>query len=124
MTVGKRKSLPAPLVPMSVRESYDREHDNPNDDTNGVIPLPGDYTDPSEYNKNGITDKSSKKMCFPSHVARGESPNGFGFVNTVTVNGTGSSRGQGSNQEYNWSDGLSGRWNGNRNWPGGNRTSE
>lgn len=123
MAVGKKKNFPAPLVAMSVAESYDREHNNPNDDNIGVSPLPGNGTDPSEYNKNGITDKSQKKMCFSSMIAEGESPN-RGDVNTVTPNGTGSSRGEGHNQEYNWSNGTDGRWNGNRGWRGGNRTGE
>ena len=119
MAVGNKKKFPSPVVPMSVPEASKRDWDcNPD----GVLPLPGNGTDPSDYNNNGIS--AGRKMCFPSRIGRGESPNDFGYVNTVTVNGTGSSRGQGSNQEYNWSDGTDGYFNKNREWPGGNRTSE
>lgn len=120
MAVGKKKNFPAPIVPMGIAESYDREvwDNNPK----GVLPLPGKGTDPSEYNRNGVN--AGRKMCFPKRIGRGESPNDFGLVNVVTANGTASSRGQGSNQEYYWSDGLDGRWNGNREWDGGNRTGE
>lgn len=122
MTVGKRKNFPAPLVAMGVAESSDRERNNPHDDNKGVIDLPGGRTDPSEYNRNGVN--AGKKMCFASRIAEGESPNKFGGVNVITANGVASSRGEGSNQEYNWSNGTDGRWNGNRNWQGGNRTGE
>jgi len=125
MAVGDKKKFPAPLVPMSVAESYDREHNNPNDDNIGVIPLPGNGTDPSQQNYNGVTNGSNaSKFCFHSLVAEGESPN-KGDVNVITVNGVASSRGEGHNQEYNWSKGTDGRWGGNRNWgKGANRTGE
>lgn len=121
MTVGKRKNLPAPLVAMDAPESWDREHWDNNPD--GVIDLPGEGTDPSKYNRNNVN--AGRKMCFPQRIARGESPNDFGMANVVTANGTASSRGEGSNQEYNWSDGLDGAWNRNRGWgKGSNRTGE
>lgn len=122
MAVGKKKNFPAPLVPMGVAESYEREEMDNNPD--GVLPLPGEGTDPSEYN-DGSPRSGTKKLCFHSLVAEGESPNKFGGVNTVTANGVASSRGEGHNQEYNWSKGLSGRWNKNRDWgKGSNRTGE
>lgn len=121
MTVGVKKNLTMPIVSMGILESPDRERNNPNDDNKGVLNLPGEGTDPSSYNRNGVN--AGKKMCFPKRVANGESPN-IGDVYCHTANGVSSSRGQGHNQEYNWSDGTDGRWSGNRNWPGGNRTGE
>lgn len=124
MAVGKKKNFTMPLVPMGTAESSDRENNNPNDDNYGVLPLPGNGTDPSQHNTNGVTNGSnSSKFCFHSLVADGESPK-KGDVYTVTANGTGSSKGEGYNQEYNFSEGLSGRWNGNRGWKGGNRFGE
>lgn len=122
MTVGKRKNFMMPLVAMGVPESYDREHNNPNDDNQGVSDLPGNGTDPSEYNDGSIRT-GTKKYCFHSKVAEGESPN-RGDVYLVGANGCTSSKGEGYNQEYNWSKGTDGNWGKNRGWPGGNRTGE
>lgn len=118
--MAKKKIVEIVASPMM---SWDQNWSDNNPD--GVLNLPGEGTDPSETNKNGITNKSGKKMCFPSMLGETESPNKFGGVNTITANGVASSRGEGHNQDYNWGGNTGGIWNKNRGWgKGANRTGE
>lgn len=79
----------------------------------GVIDLPDYSSDPSE--------KYDKRFCFTSLVSSGDSPL-EDDVNVINANGVANSRGQGKNNQYNFNKGVSGQWNKNRDWDGGNLT--
>lgn len=65
-------------------------------------------------------DLYGKRICFPNDIGKGESSGGDD-VNVVTANGISRSRGE-SGLQYNWGRGLSGKWNENEDWDGGNLT--
>lgn len=88
----------------------------------GVLDLPSDSTDPSKgythHNMGG-----TERLSFTAMIANGESRED-GDVNVNTADGIASSKGQGSNQQYNFDNGTGNIWNKNREWSGGNRTGE
>lgn len=88
----------------------------------GVLPIPSYSTDPSE----GYTHPNvggTKRLSFTAMLAKGESRED-GDVNVMTADGIASSKGQGSNQQYNFDNGTGNAWNKNRGWDGSNRTGE
>lgn len=111
----KKKIIEATPAPMS----FERQYSDNNPD--GVLLLPGNGTDPSDYN-NDSPNTGTKKYCFHSKIGETESPNKFGGVNAITANGVASSRGEGNNNDHNYDEGTDGIWNKNRNWKGGNLT--
>lgn len=88
----------------------------------GVLDLPSDSTDPSKgYTHHNMS--GTERLSFTAMIANGESRED-GDVNVNTADGIASSKGQGSNQQYNFDNGTGNIWNKNREWSGGNRTGE
>ena len=60
-----------------------------------------------------------KQICFPEMRGRGESSDGDD-VNVVNCNGISNAKNKGRGVQYNWGDGLEGKWNKNDDWDGAN----
>jgi hypothetical protein len=109
-----KKPAPTPVVNLS---PFERKYADNNPD--GPFRKPSYSTDPSDASYVNTFAAPGKKIHFPSMVAKGESANA-GDVNHITANGISNSRNTGRGVQYNWGDGLSGRWNKNDDWDGGN----
>jgi hypothetical protein len=112
----KKKSVLMDMMPpMSAAVMQPQGNVFSDNNPDGKVKKPGDYTDPANYT-------GRKKICFASWIAPGESPM-KPDVNVVVASGTHNSRGQGSNRNYVWADdAISGRWNDADGEWGGNMT--
>lgn len=102
--MAKKKSYPIEAVmnytpPPVPDNNPDGPYSKPDDDLNGC--------------------RYAGKYSFVDKVAKGESPIAPD-VYTETANGCSRSRDEGKNLQYNYGEGVSGKWNKNRDWKGGN----
>lgn len=113
MTKKKTSEVGSPIgyaaVPVVGNEKPTIRDNNPD----GPSRLPDHNLAGYDYNR-GL-----KRICFPDNLGRGEASDGED-VNVVNANGISNSKNTGRGMQWNWGPGLSGNWNRNDPWDGGN----